>query len=160
MKKITCSKCQKEVDGFRCKQCGAINWAAVRGTVIIVAVVLLFTQCEYSENPDNKNNSSDAEVSETQEQQNDLLSVKNNVVVKTFPACVSKDAHKEMINFKIAGDQYGFSQLFESGKCIFLNEGTRISVMDLHIYSATKIRAYGKDGGAFDLYTDYEYVME
>ncbi|MBQ2844542.1 MAG: hypothetical protein IJE79_00820 [Alphaproteobacteria bacterium] len=160
MKKEKCSKCQKEINGFRCKNCGAINWAAIRGTIIIVAVVLLFTQCEYTEAPDSQNTDNTVEVSETKKQQNELLSVKNNVVVKTFPACFSKDAHKEMVNFKVTGDQYGFTQLFDSGQCIFLNEGIRISVMDLHIYSATKIRAYGKDGGAFDLYTDYEYVME
>jgi len=88
-----------------------------------------------------------------------LLMVRNNITTVDIPACLTKTDYDDFSGMMARNDSAGINYLMKSSRCIMLKSGVRISVIERHIWSATKIRVYaGND--ALDLWTAYEFVVE
>ena len=146
MAKLKCPKCKKEVEGtpLKCPHCGA---SFVKRYIGVIASILFLGFCV-------------EQFSGSEGSKDKKLAVRNNIVVRSFPVCVSKKAHDEWSSLAAKDDTAGIQYLFDQRQCFWIKEGVRISILDLGIFSTTKIRAYGNDGTAAELWVDYEFVYE
>lgn len=115
--------------------------------ILSILVVLLF-QCTKSEN----------KYTKLQKQQE--VFIRDNVVIKSFPACMTYEKYAEFRRLAAKKDYNGMNYLFNQGFCIMLNSGVTISILEKHLTKSSKIRIYVKNGRNLDLYTSGEFLIQ